>query len=81
MQRGAVFGCGRGFALEIVAICLVDRYYVGKLHEALLDALQLVTGAGQHQREEEVGHVGDRGFRLADADGFNQHDIEACGLA
>ena len=46
-----------------------------------LDALQLVAGARQHQREEEIGHVGDRGLGLADADGLDQDDIEARGLA
>ncbi len=33
---------------------------------------------GEHQHDEHVDHVGDCGFRLADADGFDEHHIEAC---
>ncbi len=81
VKRAAIFGGGEVGALDVVAVSLVDRDHVGEFDEALLDALQLVACARQHQREKEIGHVADRRFRLADADGFHQHDIEACGLA
>ena len=71
VQRAAVFGRRQIGALDIVAVGLVDRDHVGELDQALLDALQLVAGAGQHQREEEVGHVVDRRLGLADADGLD----------
>ena len=64
-----------------VAVGLVDRDGVGELEDALLDALQLVAGAGQREHEEEVDHVGDGGLALADADGLDEHDVEAGGLA
>ena len=37
--------------------------------------MQLVTRAGQHQHQEEVGHVGDHGLGLAGADGLDQHHV------
>ncbi len=46
-----------------------------------LASLQFVAGARQHQGKKEVGHVADGGLRLADADRFHQHDVEACSLA
>ena len=69
--------CGLG-AGRIVAVRLVDGDHVRDLQQALLDALQLVAGARQHQRQEEVGHLGDSGFGLADADGLDQDDVIAC---
>ena len=32
---------------------------------------------GGNQEQEQVDHVGDRDFRLADADRFDEHHIEA----
>ena len=81
MQRRPVFRGRRLRALEIVAVGLVDGDHVGELDETFLDALQFVAGTRQHQREEEVGHVGDRSLRLADADRLHQHHVEARGLA
>ena len=54
---------------------------VGQLEHALLDALQLVAGAGQHEHQEEVDHVGDGRLALADPDGLDEHDVEAGRLA
>ena len=58
-----------------VAVGLVDRDHVGDLQDALLDALELVAGAGQGQEQERVDHPGDRDLRLADADGLDEHDV------
>ncbi len=66
---------------EVVAVGLVDRDQIGELEDAALDALQLVAGAGEHEEQEEVDHLGDRGLRLADADGLDQHHVEARRLA
>ncbi|CAD5300193.1 hypothetical protein BOS5A_231163 [Bosea sp. EC-HK365B] len=81
MQRRLVLrGCGaRGG--RAVAIGLVDRKHVGELDDALLDALQFVAGIGQHQHQEEIGEIGDRRLRLADADRLDQDDVEAGGFA
>ena len=81
MQRRAVFGSGSLGAREVVAVGLVDRDHVGELDQALLEALQLVAGARQHQHQEKIGHVGDHGLRLAGADGLDQHDVVAGGFA
>ena len=53
------------------------RQWIGKLHDALLDALKLVARPGEHEQHEAVDHVGDRDLRLAHADGLHDHDIEA----
>lgn len=47
-----------------------------KLQHALLDALQLITGAGQGQQHERVDHVGHRDLGLAHPDGFDQDHIK-----
>ncbi len=76
MKRGAIFGRRGHRAREVVAVGLVDRDHVGQLDHALLQALQLVARTRQHQHQEEIRHVGDRGFRLSGADRFDQHDVE-----
>ena len=81
MQRRAVFGRGELGAGKIVAVGLVDRDHVGELDDAFLERLQFVAGARQRQHEKEISHVGNRDFRLADADGLDQHDVVARGLA
>ncbi len=72
---GRLFGVAR-----VRPVGLVHRDHVGELEHALLDALQLVAGAGEHEQQEEVDHVGDRGLRLPDADGLDEHDVVAGGL-
>ena len=42
--------------------------------------MELVSGAGDHDEEEEIDHRANGDFVLADADGFDENDIEACGL-
>ena len=81
MQRRAVFGGGKLGAGKIVAVGLVDHDHVGELDHALLEGLQFVAGARQRQDKKEVGHVGDRDFRLADADGLDKNNVIARGLA
>ena len=63
--------------LLAVAVGLVDRDHVGDLEDALLDALQLVAGAGQGEEQEGVDHAGDGDLGLADADGLDQHHVVA----
>ena len=68
---------GRLGVHAVGAVGLVHGDHVGQLEHALLDPLQAVAGAGQHQHQERVDHVGDRDLRLADADGLDEHDVEA----
>ena len=68
-------------AASVCAVGLVDRDHVDQFQQPAFDALQIVTGTGQHQRQETIGHVGDHRFRLADADRFDQHDVVAGGFA
>ena len=66
---------------QIVPIRLVDDDSIRQLHNSLLDALQIITGAGQHHQHKEVYHRAHRGFRLANPHCFNQNHIVACRLA
>ena len=66
---------------QVVAVGLVDRDQVGELDQALLDALQLVAGAGQQQDQEKVDHAGDHRLGLADTHRLDQDHVEARRLA
>ena len=55
-RPGQLAGGGAGVAL-VRAVGLVHRDDVGELEDALLDALQLVAGAGDGQQEERVDHA------------------------
>ena len=69
---------GRALGVAHVgAVGLVDGDDVGQLEHALLDALQAVAGAGEREQQERVDHVGDGDLGLADADGLDEHDVEA----
>jgi len=81
MQRAAIFGAARLARLILSPSALLTANHVGEFDQALLDALQFVAGAGEHQRQEKIGHVTYRGLGLPDPDGFHQHDVKACGLA
>ena len=73
-RAGQLAGRGPGLLLP-VAVGLVDRDHVGDLEDALLDALQLVAGAGQGEEEEGVDHPGHGDLRLPDPDRLDQHHV------
>ena len=76
-QRARQF-TGRGAGVALVrAVRLVDGDHVGQLQDALLDALELVAGAGQGEQQEGVDHARDGGLGLADADRLHQHHVVA----
>ena len=62
------------------AVGLVHHDDVGELEDALLDALELVTGARQRQEHEGVHHGGHRHLGLPDPDGLHQDHVVAGGL-
>ncbi len=80
MKGRLVFGGGR-LRPQAIVVRLVDGDHVGQFENALLDPLQFVAGAGQHQHEEEIGQVGHRRFGLADAHRLDQDHVEPGGLA
>lgn len=67
--------------LAVVAVVFGDYQDVRQFHDAALDALEVVSGSGDEQEHEDVHHGAHRGFRLANADGFNEDDVKACGFA
>jgi hypothetical protein len=81
VQRCAVFGSCHPGAGGVVAVRLVDCDHVGQFDQAFLEPLQLVAGAGQHQRKEKVRHIGNGSFRLADAHRLDQDHVVAGRLA
>ena len=73
-RPGEVAGGDPGLLLA-VAVGLVDRDHVGDLEDALLDALELVAGAGEGQEEERVDHAGHGDLGLPDADGLDEDHV------
>ena len=61
----------------VLAVGFVHRDHVGQLEHALLDPLQLVAGAGNHQDEKEVDHLRHERLALTDSDRFDQYDVES----
>ena len=57
--------------LEVIPICFVDDDRIGQLHDAFLDALEVIARPCQYDEHEEIDHGADGGFRLTDADGFD----------
>ena len=68
-------------AVYVVAVALVDDDAVGDLHDAALDALQLVAGAGHLDEQEEVDHGVAGRLALAHADGLYEDLVVASRLA
>ncbi len=81
VQRGDVLRGGLLRHGDVLAVGLVDGERIGDLEDALLDALQLVAGARQHEHQEEVDHRVDGDLALADADGLDDDHVVARGLA
>jgi len=76
----AIVGDGAQCRWLQVAVGFVDDDEIGELDDALLDPLQIIAAAGRQQQQEDVDHVGDRGLRLANADGLDDHHIETRGF-
>ena len=62
---------------EVVPVRLVDDDGVRKLHDALLDALQLIARTRQYDEQEEVNHRAHGGLGLPDTDRLDDDDIVA----
>ena len=67
--------------VDVLAVGLGDDHQVGHLHNAALDALQLVACTGNLQQHEEVDHRMYGCFRLSDADRLDEYHVESGGLA
>ena len=80
MQCRAELGHGQAGAVDVVAVGLVDDDAVGHLHDAALDSLELVAGAGKLDEQEEVDHRVDGGLALSYADGFDEDVVEPGGF-
>ena len=63
-----------------LAVGLVHHEDVGNLHDAGLDRLHIVAGAGHQHDDRDVGGADDVHFVLADADRLDDHDVLAGGV-
>jgi hypothetical protein len=81
VQRRAVLTGGEFGPLDVVAIGLVDRHHIGELEDTLLDALQVVTCAAEHQHQEAVDHPGHHRLGLTDTHRLHQDHVEPGRLA
>ena len=60
-----------------LAVGLVDHVDVGDLHDPRLQRLHIVSRAWHHDDDRDVGGADDLDLVLPDADGLDQHDVEA----
>ena len=67
-------------AVGALAVGLVDDEDVGDLHDAGLDRLHVVAGAGHEHDDRDVRRADDVHFVLADADGLDDDDVLARGV-
>ena len=74
-------GPGPFCGLQIGSISFVHRHEIGEFHHTALHALQLVTGSGKCDEQEEVDHVMNRSLRLPDADCLNEDGFKSRSLA
>ena len=80
-QRARVIGHRPARGWQQVAVGLVHQDQVGHLHDAALDPLQFVAARRRQQQDEQVRHLCDQGFGLADAHRLDQDHVMARGLA
>ncbi len=76
LQREQRLNRGRG-PIGALAVGLVDHEDVGDLHDPGLQRLHIVSGAGYHDDDRDVGGADDLDLVLPDADGLDEHDVEA----
>ena len=69
--------------MVVVAHAVDDRdgARIGKLHDAFLDALEVIAGPCQYDEHEEIDHGANRGLRLADTDGLDKDNVTAGSFA
>ena len=81
MKSIAEIGGSHLATVHIVAVALVDDDAVGDLHNATLDALQLVASASHLDEQEEVDHRVTGGLALPYSNGLDEDLVEAGSLA
>ena len=80
MQSVAELRGGQFCLLNIVAIRLINDDAIRHLHDATLNALQLITRTGQLDKQEEIHHGMHGGFTLPYADSLHEYLVEPGGL-
>ena len=61
---------------DLAEVGLRDHEHVGDLHDPGLEELQHVARSGLDDDGDRVGHLGDLGLALADADRLDDDDVE-----
>ena len=67
--------------IDIVSIRFIDNNTVRHFHDTSLDTLQLISGTGQLNQQEEVHHRMYGRLALSDTHGLYEYGIETGGLA
>ena len=80
-QRPLKLGFGEFGLVDVFAVGLGDYHDVGHLHDAALDALQLVARARNLQQHEHVDHRMYGRFGLSDAHRLDEDHVESRGFA
>ena len=80
MEGIAEIGGSHLTTVHIVAVALVDDDTIGDLHDAALDALQLVARTCHLDKQEEVDHRVTGGLALSDTDGLDEDLVKARSL-
>ena len=81
VYRIGILHSGLLCSLGIITIGLGDSNHIGHLHDAALDALQLIAGPSQHEKEEKIDHALHGGLALAHTHRLYDDDLKACCLA
>ena len=81
MEGVAEVGGSHLTTVHIVAIALVDDDAVGDLHDAALDALQLVASTSHLDEQEEIDHRVTGCLALPHPDGLDENLVKAGSLA
>jgi hypothetical protein len=78
-ERKGALEFARGAFRERAEVCFVDGDHVGQFEHAGLQELHGVARGGLRHEYQRVHQIGDVGFALADADGFDDHHVEDSG--
>ena len=81
MKRVAELSLSKAGAVDVVAIGLVDDNAISHLHDAALNALQLIARSGKLNEQEEIDHRVYGGLALPYSHGLNKNLVESGSLA
>ena len=79
-QSAGVIGAGPRRRRNQIAISLVDQHQISNFHNTALHTLQLVPTGRRQKQDKQIRNLRHHGFRLPDANSFDQHNVKPCRL-